>query len=155
MLQSPHYLQLSVLQKEQRMILFNTSKQQKLIEFEAYFETLILKNFFDSHQLTSFTEFSLVDYSKTSIANYFGVCVSHFLSSIRSLSRGRHNCGNFASIFTCTMKITEKRANQVSKAKTERGFLSHKCFHSPNDGFKEVLSAKEVVRGLPLILQFY
>lgn len=67
---------------------------------ETYFEALILEDFLDGHQLTSFTELGLVDDTKAAIAYHLGICVGHFLSSVRPLAGGSHHCGNFAPIFT-------------------------------------------------------
>lgn len=88
----------------------------------TYFEPLVLKNFLDGHQFTGLTKFGLVDNTKTTITNHFSICVSHFLSSIRSLSRGCHHCGDLAPIFTYKNgKINERMLlERKNLAKQER-----------------------------------
>ena len=71
---------------------------------ENYFEALILKDFFDGYQLARFTQFGLVDDTKTAIADHFSVRVSHFLSSIGALTWSGHHRRNFAPIFSCKTK---------------------------------------------------
>ena len=71
-----------------------------------YFEALVLKDFLDGHQLACFAQFGLIDDTKTAVADYFGVCISHFLSSVGALTWSGHHRRDFTSIFSCKTKRT-------------------------------------------------